>query len=195
MVKALGADDLTVAVVRDADYTTPLPHVDVKKDGDVLIAKLPCKELENLVLLSPECIEKACAAAAESRSSMVDDEVAPPALDAINRKIDEISVTDEIKDKLRPHWLCAWGTSEGKDIRKNDAHVQGAKRFEKYWSDSDWRRRCCPGKTILKKLQDWIQKEFKISLSLSLLFSHYDPPEDIKKLLDALEEHFAEVKP
>ena len=60
----------------DADYTQADPSGSSEDVGGVLMIRLPCKELENLLLLSPETVANAASEEGDRRSQYTHAEVA-----------------------------------------------------------------------------------------------------------------------
>lgn len=63
--------------------------------------------------------------------------------------------------------------------------------FDEKWNDRDWRRRNCPGKKVLKKVKEWCQTTYRMSLSVnSLIQAMEDCPEDLVQMFTRLNSHF-----
>jgi predicted ATPase len=184
---------VVVVVIRDADYTSPDPMGQTKRFGDVLEAKLPCKELENLVLLQPECIALAAENAAAARRERVDGRATAPDVVMISEKIDEITLADETRKEMCPRWLASWCGDQNAALDNETVLAEGMKELDRRCTDPEWRRRCMPGKLVLRRLRNWLAKEYSLSVSCAQLFTGYEPTEEVRKLFDAVATHVRET--
>ena len=189
VIKELRSAKIAMAAILDADYTQVLPKGSTENCGGVLMIQLPCKELENLLLMSAETLANAAAEAGQKRSQHTGMEVPVPSTADVEAKIDEVTGLNDIKNAFKPHWVCKWARQMKIDLNDEGQLKRGNDDFEKRWSDPEWRRRCCPGKEVLKQLRRWLQDEYGLSVGLSLLFKHYNPDPDLVRLFDALESH------
>lgn len=190
LIRKLRNLQLSMAVILDADYTNPRPNGTAEVIEGVLYIRLPCKELENL-LLSPECIYMAAQKAADRRQQFVDKEVAVPDKDQIHERIITISHADDLRDIVKSQWMCSWAKDGSRNLNEAGQLKQAEEEFLGRWEDSDWRTQCCPGKEILKRLRKWLQDEYKLSMPTALMFECYEPSEELRSLIDALEQHIA----
>ena len=91
-----------------------------------------------------------------------------------------------IRDRVRPHWVEHW--LRRKEL-KNGEVANAEREFKKRWEDAGWRRRCCPGKDVLKTIRRWLQEQYKITVSLTNILNHYEPSDEVKRLLGKLRAH------
>ena len=193
ILKALLPVKVAVAAVLDADYTLLQPKLTVEDLGEAMVFRLPCKELENLLLNSGDTIEKAAKIAAEVRSVYSSSPTISPTSAQVEAKIDELTAMPDLHDLVRPQWLVRWAGVKG--IHDAGQLINGEREFEACWSSAEWRRRCCPGKEVLSRLRQWLQAEpYKLSLTLTQLFNAYTPGKDIQELFDKLEDYVKKAR-
>lgn len=183
---------VAVAAILDADYTTTTSEGSATVDGSALIIRLPCKELENLLLLSPRTIAAAAREEAEKRGDYLGTPVPSPSEEEIARRIDELTLAKDIEDQARGHWIHRWSRENNVNLNNAGELARGGKLFTEHWKDAEWRRRFCPGKVVLKLLKEWLQKEYSLSFGVRTLFRNYEPDERIRGLFDKLEAHVKE---
>ena len=189
VLKGLKRLDVRFAAILDADYTSDSAQPVANGVDGVLVLRLPCKELENLLLLQPETICEAVAMEIQRRDEHTAETVREPTLEVITSKIDELTEADDVRSKVEPQWLCSW--SERKHLDLNDTgQLSGAQReFKSRWENPNWRRACCPGKIVMKRLRQWLQQSFNVSLGTLRIFDHYTASETLAQLFNRLEEH------
>jgi len=187
LLRGLRNTKIAVAAILDADYTELSPIGSSSEKGGVLFVRLPCKELENLLLLSPAAIAKAAQKEADRRQGFSGTPARYPTLQEVEQKIDECSAGNDIKQKLIFNWIRCWSESTGTDLHGPGNLEQAQKEFEVRWNDSLWRRRCCPGKLVLRKMRQWLKDNFVLNLGLSGAFDDYEPDPEFRKLLDDLD--------
>ena len=85
--------------------------------------------------------------------------------------------------------MCCWAATNRSDLNEPGQLKKAEQEFLQRWSDPDWRIRCCPGKEVLKRLRQWLQAEFSLSLSTAVLFDCYKPSTELQSLMDSLEKH------
>ena len=105
----------------------------------------------------------------------------------IEEWIDSETATETVTKQVRYNWMagrCA-------PLRKLDAGNLGRleREFEDLWRDPDYRRRHCPGKTVLRSVKRLIQEHTKLSLNDVWLFRDYEPDQTLKDLFDTVERH------
>jgi predicted ATPase len=180
---------VVAAVIRDADYTPdgPLPNPSV--DGDFLIVQLPCKEIENLLLLSPDAIAEAARIAAEARALFSSEPGCSPTRDEVAEKIDEFTGASDVKQAVRPQWMARRLSSS------REGHVDPGKfavverEFERQWAIAEWRRRHCPGKLVLRHIKRWLSAEpYHLSMRLEKFFETYEPDAELRQTFDTLDD-------
>lgn len=194
MVHALHGVELTIAAMLDTDYTSIEPSSQSDKVDGVLRLQLPCKELENLLLLDPSAIHKALVAGNERRGTHGTDPTKLPTVDALSKRIDKFTFENKLKEVVRPQWMCAWGTVKRANLNESAQLANAQREFELRWNNPAWRRRCCPGKRVLKQIRDWLQKDFQVSFGLVRVFEHYVPTPELRELVDKLDEHLTQPR-
>jgi energy-coupling factor transporter ATP-binding protein EcfA2 len=193
IVKTLIPMQVAVAAIRDADYTSTHPELAVEDQGEAIIFYLPCKELENLLLLSPDTICDAAQAAAEVRSASNGQPPISPSREEVEQKIEELTQGADLRETVETQWLVRWAEPQG-GIRDPGQLSKGKREFEKLWSTLEWRRRCCPGKEVLARIKQWLQTEpYRLSFNPARLFAAYQPAPEIQQMFDKLEAYINEV--
>jgi predicted ATPase len=172
---------IKAAVLRDADYSVLNADPAIRTLDGVLELRLPVKEIENL-LLSGKTFRSAIDREILRRN---DRSKVAPSVDELEAKIDEHTGSKELRHVVWVQWLFQHIE------RKRPSHAgdikEAEEEFETLWNETAWRRRCCPGKEVLKSLRSWIQQSLKLTLSDDLLFECYEPSLEIHNLFDALE--------
>ena len=180
---------IAIVAILDADFTEPDPRGSEEIRGGVLFLRLPCKELENLLLIADSSISAAVARAAERRRGFTQDEVRTPSEDEIKHKVRELSAAVDIRDTVKPQWMCSWAQRQKVNLNEPGSLQRVEEEFQKYWDRDEWRIRCCPGKEVLKRLRRWLQDEYHLTLTDGLLFDSYQPDAEMMRLIDACERH------
>jgi ABC-type transport system involved in cytochrome c biogenesis ATPase subunit len=179
---------LKAVAVLDADYNAILPHASHAEQDGVLVLRLPCKELENLLLLDGRAVEAAAENVARLREIRTGERILRPTAQQIETKIDEFTQAADVRRPLECHWEFRWLKERG--MAGPESLDEARKQFEKFWADPQWRRRCCGGKQVLKMLKHWIQEEFKLSFgSIERLFEGYEPDPELREMFDALDNY------
>lgn len=168
----------------DCDYKSDQKS---KTEGNVLLTLLPCKELENLLLLQPSAIYSAVAEYVAKKAKREETQLESPTLQTIETKIDEATASEEMIEVARNNYLHGRAFSEGQNA---DTH-----EFEKMWESAEYRRRRAPGKRVLKKVRQWLQNDYKVSLSLVSCFKQdeYKLDESMQRLFDEIGIHVSKV--
>lgn len=190
LLNALDNTRVKIAAIVDADYLSDNPLGTVEKDDGLLVIRLPCKELENLLLLSPECVIEAVQAEAERRlQQRPDPAFVLPTVEELVKQIDSLTRLKENADTLKHQWMAGW--IEKQDRARIDGGVlrQAEDEFLTLWENAQWRTRWSPGKEVLKGVRRWLKDTFKTNLSLPACFQRYKPSPEIQTLFDALEQH------
>lgn len=175
---------LKVAVIRDGDYDPP--RDEERGDNRVLVLRLPCKEIENLLLLQPEALARVANQEAQKRRTTTGEETAPLSSAEIEKHIDEVSASDVIRKKIENNWIATRlrpNTDGGELTKRQD-------EFARLWDDAMFRRRYGPGKDILACLRRWLQQERKVSFSFRAAFDFYEPTNDVRQLFEQIHKHF-----
>lgn len=194
VVRALNHVELPTAAILDTDYTSDKPCGQSKNVDGVLRLRLPCKELENLLLLDPDAIHKAVVTENHRRGTYGTEQIRLPTVEDLNNRIEEFILDNKLKDVVRLQWIRAWAVSENVDLKKEGELTRGGQEFEHRWGIADWRRRCCPGKRVLKQIKGWLQKDFQVSFGLMSIFEHYEPTQELRDLIEKLEEHLTQPR-
>jgi predicted ATP-dependent endonuclease of OLD family len=113
LVRTLHTIPIAVAVIRDADYTQLHPELSAETKDGILVLRLPCKELENLLLLSAETITKAAQRAAEARATMTTQPLLAPPQEEVEEKIRVYTQTDDVRRAIEDQWIFRWCALEG----------------------------------------------------------------------------------
>lgn len=180
--------EFRAAAIVDSDYTYPDELISGPEEG-VLLCHLPCKEIENLILLQPEVIKQALDEVAERKRSFTGDATPVPDADTITQWIDDILISQDIADLVADHWIV----SHLPEKPDGGHHRAAREEFQAFWGDSGNRRRFGPGKRTLARLRHRIQSELKLTLqALSRLFDFYQPEADMLQIMDAIKAHLAE---
>ncbi len=179
--------DFRAAAILDCDYSCPEELISDLDEG-VLVCRLPCKELENLILLQPTVIKQALDEVAERKRSFTGEIVPVPDADTIAKWVDAILNSQDIIDLVADHWIVKMLPEH-----PDGGHLKNARmKFETFWGIPDNRLRFGPGKRVLARLRHRIQSELKLSLQgLSSLFSFYQPKDDMIQIIEAVKNHLS----
>lgn len=195
-LEALRVVKARAVMIRDADYTSFSGVSNPQREGNALVVQLPCKELENLLLLAPEAIAAAAHKEAERRAHVTQKEPCYPSPSEVQAKLEQLSQLPEIKDDV---WLQAVAprlrpaTGGGVDPGQLKQVIEA---FEQSWADTDWRLCRCPGKRVLSRIKDWLRAApYNISLRTEAMFSQYKPGPELQNLFDEVERFINEPPP
>ena len=155
-----------------------------KKPIALFVVPLPCKEIENLLLLTPESLENAAKRAAERRQLFTSQNCPVPTLQEIEEYIDAVTAGSTIRGMVENNWVAnrLRPKTDGGDLS------QRQQEFARQWNDPKFRRRHGPGKEVLKRLRKWLQDEWGISLSSP--FECYEATQELKDVFKKIQEHF-----
>jgi predicted ATP-dependent endonuclease of OLD family len=174
---------IPMAAILDADYEV---NGDPTTDGLLLTARLPCKELENLLLLQPKAIFDRLVKAAELAGRSLD-----LTLNALDSLIDSETLLNNITDTVRLNWISKRCPPDRRpdagELRKLEED------FERTWADPQFRRRFCPGKQVLTNIKRKIQEATGLSFTNDSAFDFYEPPDDVRRVLDAVDDHIQKL--
>lgn len=193
LMKSLLPMQVAVVVFRDSDYSQDEPRTVVESLDEILVIRLAVKELENLLLLDARTIYSAAKAVSDARANQTGEPARCPSLEEVDTKISECSLAAEVRDATEHQYMFRWLQLRG---GLNDAsQLQEAKtEFETRWRQSEWRRRCCPGKRVLISLRRWLQSDpWKLSLSMPIFFRAYTPDADILNVFGQMEDYVEEI--
>ena len=180
---------VAVAAIRDADYTQTDPKCHVDDQKDVFLLTLPFKELENILLLSPQTVARAGKRAADARAAATNQPVESPTTEEVEQKIVEFTTASDVREAIQKQWEFRWLQDRG-GLTDPGQLKTAEKEFEARWSDLSWRRRCCPGKMVLGHLRRWLSdKPWKLSVGLGLLFECVEPDAELQAMFDRLDEY------
>jgi len=178
---------LKIAAIVDRDYDKN----DFGEPGsDVLLRILGRKEVENY-LLDADVVTRAASEMATRRAERLGSEPITPDRKEIEQKIAELSADQEIKNTVRYQFLIAYqrGLPKSKDEPKRLRLAE--ERFDKDWSNPEWRIENCPGKEVLAKIRRWIQQHYSVSLTdRSLIAAMRECPSDIAKIASDIHDYF-----
>lgn len=170
----------------DGDYSgdeVEIPDV----DGIVFIAKLPCKELENLLLLQPEAIYSRLEEIAKTKENGTVGSDRNISTEEISSMVDLCSKDPVVTDQVRLNWITKRLPS---DRRPDSGELQVLEeKFRALWDDPLFRRRHCPGKKVLRALKKQLQEKCGLSFSDASAFSHYKTPLEIHDLFEKIHTH------
>lgn len=189
MIRDVLQADFTLAAVVDADYSETTPRGDAKTVDGVLILELPCKELENIFLVSPETIGVAARSAAAVRSERTGKAVSAPSNEDVARKIDEFTGGHDCRQIVKSQWLACWSTEHRRDLNQPGDLKAAEAAFEVVWASAEWRRRCCPGKFVVSRIREWLSEEYNVTVTLKRLLDSYEPTDEMKRLFGCLSKH------
>lgn len=182
---------LLSGVIFDRDYRSQTELNDViqeleKNNNFAYIHS--CKEIENF-LLEPNVIRKT---------------IKKRIKDIENRSRKKIKFTENVKEILSKiteeirHEVMAQYLSKRRNYEKrmtpnyDDATIDARviKEFTKRWDDFDERLKIVPGKKVLSKFNTYLQDNFSISISNSLIASQFknsEIPEEVKLIIGKIE--------
>jgi predicted ATPase len=175
-------------VIRDADYTSDIPK---EPEGALLTCALPCKEIENLLLMQPKAIARAAEKALTKRGERTPEAARAPSAEQVGQFIDKTTQDSEVRRDVENRWIISRLQHKGVDP---GILSQIREDFEKKWKDAATRRRICSGKKVLKRVKRWLQEEYIISFpGPATMFEFYEPPPEIRTMFDRIEEHMKAV--
>jgi len=187
---------VAVVAIRDADYLNIDPKASFELAGDdALIIRLPCKELENLLLLDATTVASAAKKAAEARATETATEPKFPSEAEVEVTIAQVSQMPFVRQTIEDQWIVQWFKVRGK-LSDAGQLAEARREFETRWQNLAWRRRCCPGKAILRRVRQWLQAEpWKLSVSPKQLFDAFEPDAELRSLFDKVQEYVDRVLP
>ncbi len=165
LIESHAGKKIPMVAILDADYEV---NRQSETEGLVLKLRLPCKEIENLLLLQPKAILSRLIKAAESRP---DAEL--PDLHRIEELIDTQTASDNITKQVQFQWI-AKRCPEGRQPEAGELKAL-TEEFRTKWEDPAFRRRFCPGKLALTGVKRALQEATKLSFSTDSVFDFYEP--------------------
>ena len=124
--------------IRDRDYTQIAPVTTFHEVDDALTVRLPCKELENLVVLDSQAIAEAARIETERRRVFVPNQPDAPTQVEIARQIDVLSRSEPLRETLHARW-------KERFLAQNPNEENVDDEFDNRWQNADWRKRCVGG--------------------------------------------------
>jgi len=184
--------EVRLGCILDADYSTM--DAEYAEVNGILTCKLPCTELENLLLLDTKAIFEAANESARRRLEYIKGGQKIPTLDEINNAIDEVTKTDEVESAARRNHMARILRSSVSAIDKvdGDSMKRAEDQFTAMWNDPMQRRRYCDGKRVLALTKVWFQRNYGITIgSAERIFGFYTVPPDLQKLFAAIEAFYS----
>jgi hypothetical protein len=188
LLKKLRPMRARLVMFKDADYAGFDETRPPETEGDVMTLRLPCKELENLLLLNPDAIANAAQAEAERRAAFTGKPPRWPSTDEVEAEIVRLTQAPDLMNQVRVQWMTqnlsftTGGTLDPGQFKRAEDNFQGL------WKGSQWRRRWCPGKRVLADVREWLQgAPFGLTLGIDAMFVAYEPTPELRRLFDALE--------
>ncbi len=175
----------TVIALCDSDYRS----AESASDGEmryVKIIRLPCKELENLILRAPSSVHAELERRRNARQSYTGTTLDIPTLKELEAKIDELTLDQ--RDTTLSQFLSSRLKMRGTD---NSVIQEVMRDFEDKWSQFEWRRAWVPGKAVVRALNGWLQTRYRISSSVPSYFESFTPEEDIVRIFGSIKDCFA----
>lgn len=188
--KAIGKS-VNIGVIYDRDY---LPEEKVKGIEADLNKHLSVvhiherKEIENYLLI-PSALDKALNKAIKERARRSGEKEADyiPIAGLLNE------ITEPMQRNIQAQYMAKRSDYfEHSELDKATINAQTIKLFNDKWLDMDTRMEIVPGKEVLGKIRDKIQKEYKVNLTEMKIIDAIektDIPPDLKSLLQKLEEY------
>jgi ABC-type transport system involved in cytochrome c biogenesis ATPase subunit len=177
---------LKLCAIRDADYTSLTPELNVEEREGVMFIRLHCKELENLLLIDPECIHGAIVELAAKRQLYVSGDISVPSMQELTDKIDEFTNAPEVRESLQRQWISRYLKDERRGHSDPESIGTAIREFETRINDPAWRRKSVPGKQVLRAIRNWITDRCKVTLTSTSLFSRIKLSPEIDRLLEAI---------
>jgi hypothetical protein len=183
--------DVSVACVTDNDYEFgERVGSEDQQPGEPLLCSIGCKEVENY-LLDPAAIASALEVAAKRRKERMGKDVKLPTADAIKSKIAEVIEDPEVLNVLKYQIIPQYRNSLPRTLDTSTKERMADEWFRDKWADEKWRIRNCPGKQVLKRVRDWCQGEFGLTLTPKMLIEALSTcPSDIADIAGKLNAHF-----
>lgn len=183
--------DVAIACLTDNDYASSTSDANRALLSEwPLLLSLGRKEVENY-LLDAQALARAMATAAEMRRQRTDGAVAPPSHDVVNAKLAEIIDTTVIRDMVRLQLVPKYRETLDRSLDASTREAKAEGWFQERWNDEQWRICHCPGKAVLKKVREWCQKEYGLTLTTKVLTDAVTPsPSDIADIGQKLQAFF-----
>lgn len=188
--KALGYS-IAKGVIFDRDYRSDSEVSRVKEElqkAADFAHVLHRKEIENY-LLDPKSLERATDHRLTERAIRTDEEKEELSLSFQDLLMTE---TETLKPLISGHYTAArvkelQASEPGLDA--STMNTRAFSEFEELWKTLDGRLRIIPGKTLLKRVNEHLQREIGVSISsvsIASCMSKYDVPTEIRSMLSDL---------
>lgn len=180
-----------IACVKDRDYELNSPSIGTSAtDNSPLIVSLTRKEIENY-FLDPKVIHDAVQASANKRQKHDGEVIQIPSPQEIEDKLHSILDEPEIKNHIKHHVIPQFRKTLSSSKDDASKEKESEDWFNENWTNRSWQLKQCPGKTVLRLLRSWLQKEYKLTISDTLLIDSLNScPDDILELGKKLEGYF-----
>ena len=183
LIRNSAGDSIRCYCVLDSDYHTPdeiaLRYAQANDRG-VDLTIWPAKEIENYLIV-PSVIARVIRAGVPRRT-------APPEVDEVTSKIDELAV--ELKDEVIDNFSTEfWNRDRSRGLKP--AMQRARALVEANWTSSDNRVSLVPGKALLSSLSGWAKEEFGVQLSSKAILREMsidEVHEDVRETLEAIHE-------
>ena len=97
----------------------------------------------------------------------------------------------EIRDLVRWHLVPQYRETLDTHLDTSTREANAEQWFTKQWEDGQWRIRNCPGKSVLKKVRNWAQNGFGLTLTTKLIMDALtECPADIADTAQKLQTYF-----
>ena len=159
--------DVRVACLTDNDYE--LPNDDATKvnanDPESCFVMLNRKEIENFIIEPRVVATTARKLAEESLQYKPNQDLRFPTEEDVQTKLEQILNESEVRDLVKNQLTPRYREQLDRRLDPSTKEALGDEWFTQNWNDPGWRVRNCPGKLVLKKLRDWCQQEYGLTLS------------------------------
>jgi energy-coupling factor transporter ATP-binding protein EcfA2 len=184
--------DPMIACVTDNDYELANAAVSGNQDDDgPLVLAIGRKEVENYLLDPPVIATAAAAAAARRRTARTGEPVTAPDVSQVKETSAAIMQDDEIKARVKYQVVWRYRQSLSSKLDEATRGRQADEWFDERWRQEEWRTNNCPGKLVLRKLREWCQSQFGLTLTDKLLIENLPAcPQDIADIATRLDAYF-----
>lgn len=189
-LKNAGGEAIYTYCILDSDYFSPetiKKRLDEAAANDVILHIWGRKEIENYLLV-PSVIVRLIAQRASRR-------VQPPSPEAVGRQVDTIAkrLREVTFDAIAAEIL-----STDRSLGAGGANKRARRILAKSWATPERRIRIVSGKEVLKRLSEWTQSEYGVSLNAAAVAAAFQADEvddEVAAVLRAIHERsdFAEA--
>ncbi|PSK87665.1 AAA15 family ATPase/GTPase [Limimaricola soesokkakensis] len=183
--------EVKVAAIFDRDYRSDLEVADFTakmRDAEVKCFVLPFKELEN-ILLVPVAIGRVVRKYARDNLPADLESIIQVRLD---NAIEACKVSTSAR---RSGSRISFELERNPKVDVTGLSTEESQSFESSWRDEHGRISVVPGKAVFTEMADYVQKNFKVSLTPSRVvdeISESELPKDFLKTLDQLQVFFSD---